>query len=141
MRYYYKSKDGKSFFSLKSQKLIPNTVEKISEELDENGNVILDENGQPKTYTTQETIYIQDENFIEITEYEYKNSIAKPKAEISKDKQYEKLVEQYIRERYSISQELAILRQKDTKPFEYIEYFDYAEQCKIKAKEKVGVKW
>ncbi len=40
-------------------------------------------------------------------------------------------IEQLIRLRYSISDELAILRQRDTKPDEFAEYNDYAEQCKI----------
>ena len=48
---------------------------------------------------------------------------------------YEKLVEKYIREKYSISQELAILRQRDTKPQEFEEYFNYAEECKRRAKQ------
>lgn len=48
---------------------------------------------------------------------------------------YEKLVEQYIRERYSASDELAILRQRDTKPDEFNAYYEYCEECKQKAKE------
>ena len=48
---------------------------------------------------------------------------------------YEELVEQYIREKYSLSQELAIQRQKDTKVEEFNEYFAYCEECKLRAKE------
>lgn len=40
-----------------------------------------------------------------------------------------------IRQRYSLSEELAVLRQRDTKPAEYSEYFAYAEECKAKAKQ------
>lgn len=47
---------------------------------------------------------------------------------------YEQLVDSKIRERYTLSQELAILRQRDSKPSEYQEYFDYCEQCKAEAK-------
>lgn len=47
---------------------------------------------------------------------------------------YEELVEQYIRERYNLSQELAIQRQRETKVEEFNEYFTYCEECKIKAK-------
>lgn len=47
---------------------------------------------------------------------------------------YEERVEQLIRERYSLSAELAIQRQRDTKPLEFSEYFAYCEECKIKAK-------
>jgi hypothetical protein len=51
---------------------------------------------------------------------------------------YSELVEQLIRERYTLGQELATLRQKDTKPEEFAEYNAYAEQCKAKAKQLLG---
>lgn len=38
-----------------------------------------------------------------------------------------------IRLRYSLSEELAILRQRDTKPEEFAEYHAYAELCKAEA--------
>ena len=46
----------------------------------------------------------------------------------------EQRVQQSIRERYSVADELAILRQRDTKPDEFAAYFEYAEQCKAQAK-------
>lgn len=52
---------------------------------------------------------------------------------------YDELVNNKIREKYTLSQELAILRQRDSKPTEYQEYYDYCEQCKAKAKQEVGV--
>lgn len=48
---------------------------------------------------------------------------------------YESLVENKIRSRYTLSQELAILRQKETKTEEYQAYFDYCEVCKAEAKQ------
>lgn len=51
------------------------------------------------------------------------------------DYDYPNRVEQKIRQRYSVSEELAILRQRDAKPDEFAEYYDYAEQCKREAKE------
>lgn len=48
---------------------------------------------------------------------------------------YEEKVVQYIRERYSIDDELALLRQRDTKPDEFEEYNEYCEECKRRAKE------
>lgn len=51
---------------------------------------------------------------------------------------YENLVESKIRARYTLSQELAILRQRDTKQDEYQEYFNYCEACKAKAKTEIG---
>jgi hypothetical protein len=47
---------------------------------------------------------------------------------------YEEQVNALIRARYSLPQELAILRQRDEKPEEYAAYNAYAEECKIKAK-------
>lgn len=64
----------------------------------------------------------------------------KPKVELTeKQKQvkYEKLVEQYIRQEYSISQELAILRQRDSKIDEFYAYNLYAEDCKARAKKEI----
>lgn len=52
-------------------------------------------------------------------------------------KAYEDLVESLIRQKYTISNELAILRQKDDKPEEFQEYYSYAEQCKATAKTEV----
>lgn len=39
-----------------------------------------------------------------------------------------------IRERYDANDELAILRQRDTKPEEFREYFDFVEDCKEQVK-------
>ena len=50
-------------------------------------------------------------------------------------KAYEDKVDSLIRGRYSLSEELGILRQKDTKKAEYDAYFTYCEQCKAEAKE------
>lgn len=50
---------------------------------------------------------------------------------------YKAAVERLIRERYSVADELGILRQRDTKPEEYAEYYAYAEQCKEEAKTEV----
>lgn len=55
------------------------------------------------------------------------------------DKIYEDLVETLIRKRYSVSAELAILRQKDTKQAEYLAYDQYAEECKKEAKARLGI--
>lgn len=50
-------------------------------------------------------------------------------------KAYEDKVDSLIRGRYSLSEELGILRQKDVKKSEYDAYFAYCEQCKADAKE------
>ena len=60
---------------------------------------------------------------------EYVNSVPVPT--------YEQRVQQSIRERYSVDDELAILRQRDTKPDEFVAYYEYAEQCKAQAKKQM----
>lgn len=52
-------------------------------------------------------------------------------------KEYEALIVSYIRERYSINDELSIIRQRDSKPDEFAEYNRYVEECKAKAKESI----
>ena len=48
--------------------------------------------------------------------------------------EYENKIVSLIRKKYNVNQELAILRQRDTKPLEYQEYYDYVEQCKKQVK-------
>ena len=50
---------------------------------------------------------------------------------------YEEMVTNLIRGKYSLDEELAIQRQRDTKPEEFEEYFKYCEECKRKAKEEL----
>lgn len=47
---------------------------------------------------------------------------------------YEQKVSFLIRDKYSLDDELAILRQRDSKPEEFEEYNIYCEECKTKAK-------
>ena len=51
---------------------------------------------------------------------------------------YDELVDAEIRKRYSVSQEFAILRQKNEKPEDYAEYYAYCEECKAKVKAGMG---
>ena len=48
--------------------------------------------------------------------------------------EYENKVVALIRQKYNVNQELAILRQRDTKPLEFAEYNKYVEQCKKQVK-------
>lgn len=58
---------------------------------------------------------------------------AEEQAEYDRAK-YESLVESKIRERYTVGQELAILRQREDKSDEYQAYYDYCERCKAEAR-------
>ena len=50
------------------------------------------------------------------------------------NEEYENKIVALIRQKYNVNQELAILRQRDTKPQEYQEYYEYVEQCKKQVK-------
>ena len=52
---------------------------------------------------------------------------------------YDEAVNAKIREKYTESQEFAILRQRDDKPTEYAQYYAYCEACKSFVKEKKGL--
>ena len=54
-----------------------------------------------------------------------------------KAEKYPALVEKYIREKYTLSAELAILRQREVKTAEFDEYNAYAESCKERAKAEI----
>ena len=57
--------------------------------------------------------------------------------ESTKTERYEARVEELIRVKYSVSQEFALLRQRDTKSDEFETYWQYAEQCKAQAKSEI----
>lgn len=52
---------------------------------------------------------------------------------------YGAAVERAVRKRYTVSAELAVLRQRDTKPEEFEEYNTYVEQCKARVREEMGI--
>lgn len=52
---------------------------------------------------------------------------------------YEAAIIAKIRERYSLNQELAILRQRDAKPSEFAEYNAFVEACKAEVKQEMGI--
>lgn len=83
------------------------------------------ENGKYRDMTPEETAAMEEQ--AAQAEREYWQNIP-----------YGEAVDAQIRKRYSVSQEFAILRQKDEKPEEYDAYFAYCEECKqyVKAKKK-----
>ena len=54
-------------------------------------------------------------------------------------KVYPQLVQELINKKYSIYDELAIQRQRDTKQDEFNEYNTYCEECKAEAKRLLGL--
>lgn len=79
-----------------------------------------------------------------MSEYKWVNGVKTPltEDEISEMKNellkipYEQRVVDRIRQVYSVDDELAILRQRETKPDEFIEYNEYVEQVKAEEKER-----
>lgn len=56
------------------------------------------------------------------------------------DAEYSERVNALIRERYSDSEELSILRQRDEKPSQFAEYFAFCEECKSRAKAELSAR-
>lgn len=83
-------------------------------------------NGKYIEMTAEEIAVFQAE--VEQAEKEYWQNIP-----------YDEAVDAEIRKQYSISQEFAILRQRDEKPDEYAEYYAYCEKCKELVKSKKAV--
>lgn len=55
------------------------------------------------------------------------------------EKFYESEIIRRIRRRYTVNQEFAVLRQRDTKPKEFAEYNDFVEKCKKEIKEELQI--
>ena len=55
------------------------------------------------------------------------------------EKVYPQLVQELIHKKYSIYDELAIQRQRDTKQDEFNAYNTYCEECKVEAKRLLGL--
>ena len=52
---------------------------------------------------------------------------------------YEVLVAAMVADRYTMADELALLRQRDTKAEAFAEYNEYVEGCKTQAKDILGI--
>lgn len=64
-------------------------------------------------------------------------TVEMPDEEIKDTRSYNEKVVSLIREKYSLDEELAIQRQRDSKPQEFNEYYAYCEACKQKARGEV----
>lgn len=56
---------------------------------------------------------------------------------ISLDEQYKQRVIELVREEYSVDDELATQRQRDTKVDEFNAYNAFVEECKVKARKEI----
>lgn len=94
-------------------------------------------NGKYRVYlnaeksTEQNIIKREDSDTEEVEEYDV---YLCDEFDMDKDPTYENLIEALIRQKYSVSDELAIMRQRDDKPEEFAAYNTYAEECKALAR-------
>ena len=112
---------------------------------DEQGNITIQPLFSDETLTLQPYNYTKveiDDKYSDCQSSDFNDDLSfnVDKYNARKQKQdndeYENKVVALIRQKYNINQELAILRQRDTKPLEYQEYYDYVEQCKKQVKNK-----
>lgn len=82
----------------------------------------------------EEYIDCQGSDFTDDLTFSIEKYISRREREKIND--YENKVVIEIRKKYNINQELAILRQRDSKPQEFAEYSAYVEQCKAKIKQQ-----
>jgi hypothetical protein len=78
-------------------------------------------------------------NYVEITPEEIaeiEKQVAEQERQYWRAIPYDEAVDAEIRKKYTVSQEFAILRQKDEKPEEYAEYYAYCEECKAFVKDQ-----
>ena len=101
-----------------------------------------DEDGNILTEERTETYEVEVPVMVSVT----RDMTAEEEAEIKEQEtqqyngiSYEDLVTQFIREKYSLNDELALSRQRDTKAEEFNTYYEYCEACKMKAKEIKGI--
>lgn len=57
--------------------------------------------------------------------------------EVTPEQMYKDRVIELVREEYSVDDELAILRQRDTKIDEFNTYNSFVEECKVKARREI----
>jgi GrpB-like predicted nucleotidyltransferase (UPF0157 family) len=69
--------------------------------------------------------------------YKTKIALARLEGQEAMDALYPEYVSHLIHEKYSINTELALLRQMKTKPEDFAEYNEFAEQCKAKARREI----
>ena len=113
---------------------------------DENGNITIqplfsdEELAQPPYNYTKVEI---DDKYSDCQESDFDEDLTfnvdkyNARKQVIANEEYENKIVALIRKKYNVNQELAILRQRDTKPLEYQEYYDYVEQCKKQVKNEL----
>ena len=119
---------------------------RIQEVQDENGNITIqplfsnEELAQPPYNYTKVEI---DDKYADCVISDFNQDLSfsidkyKSRKETEAKIEYENKIVALIRKKYNVNQELAILRQRDTKPQEFAEYNEYVEQCKEQVKNEL----
>ena len=98
--------------------------------LDTDADHILHRKGSDDYTAIRRATVTNPDEWEEITVEEAENAKRSAEAE----ERYRHIVNERIRRRYDVNEELAILRQRDTKPEEFAAYNAFAESCKADAK-------
>lgn len=104
---------------------VTDTWKEVIEDYDENGEIIAREVEKTRNYFTCDLRAC------------FNPAPTKEQLDSIKLARYETLVERLIRHKYTLSNEIAILRQASVKTAEFEAYNAYAEECKAKAKAEV----
>ena len=122
---------------------------KIAIRKEENGNIYIDKNIYSRKQFSDEELAQPPYNYTKVDiDDKYADCVAsdfnedlsfsidkyKSRKETEAKIEYENKIVALIRKKYNVNQELAILRQRDTKPQEFAEYNEYVEQCKRQIK-------
>lgn len=119
---------------------------RTQEVIDEQGNITIQPLFTDKTLSQPPYNYTKveiDDKYSDCQESDFNNDLTfnvekyNTRKQALANEEYENKIVSLIRKKYNVNQELAILRQRDAKPLEYQEYYDYVEQCKEQVKNEL----
>lgn len=128
---YIKINDNNEIIEINSDEFIDNIT-----------NWIYIDEGNGDKYRLAQQHYLEKKLVNENGAYNYKyenGKIIEVENNVIPTISYEQLVENKIRLRYTISDELALLRQRDVKQDEFNEYYNYCELCKQQARQELNM--
>lgn len=119
---------------------------RTQEVIDEQGNITIQPLFSDETLALPPYNYTKveiDDKYSDCQESDFNNDLTfnvekyNTRKQALANEEYENKIVSLIRKKYNVNQELAILRQRDAKPLEYQEYYDYVEQCKEQVKNEL----
>ena len=117
--------DKYDYLEADSIREVTDTWTETQEDYDDNGEIVAKEVVSSRTYLTCDLVA------------KFRPQPTVEQLEKQKRAKYEKLCEKYIRQKYSISDELGIQRKRNIEPEKYEVYFAYVEECLSKAHKEI----